>query len=562
MKNAVSVKGLSFRYKNGKEKVLRDLTLEVPANSMLVIMGRSGAGKSTLCACLNGLIPQLIKGELNGEIVTLGLNPREHKVRDFAKLMGIVFQDFEAQLFSTTVELEVAFGLENLGLSRSEMKTRVYEALKKAGLLGLEERSPSTLSDGQKQRLAIASALALNPALLCLDEPTTDLDPQGKDEVFAIASELWSSGKTILMVEHETEEALKAEFIALFQEGVLRKFGQAQQVLSEIDFLQEVGVRPPEIIHLFHLLGESPLPFTKEEAIKRLASFEFNEEICSQMQETNRKREEGYGDEVIRIESLSYIYPSGVQALSDVTLSIRQGEFLAILGQNGSGKTTLAKQLNNLLTPQQGKVLLKEEEIQRKSIEEISQTVGLVFQNPDHQIFCERVEEDVAFSLKLLDLPAKEISTRVEVALKAVDLEPFRNEDPFSLTKGQRQRVTVASILALRPEILILDEPTTGLDYLELKRMMELIKHLNEEGHTIIMITHCMWVAAEYAQRVVLMKEGKILLDGKTREVFGNGEKMREAGIKPPPIVNLSSQMGFTALSVFEMARCLKRKDR
>ena len=562
MDSAVSVKNLSFRYKHGREKVLKDLSLEVPSGSMLVIMGRSGAGKSTFCACLNGLIPHLIKGDLEGKINTLGLNPHDCKVADFARLMGIVFQDFESQLFSTTVELEVAFGLENLGIPRNEMKARIEEALKKAGLAELKGRTPSTLSGGQKQRLAIASALALSPNLLCLDEPTTDLDPQGKDEVFTIASELWKNeGKTILMVEHETEEALQAEYIALFQGGALKEFGRTREVLNNIDLLKEAGVRPPEIPHLFHLLGDYPLPFTKEDAIRRLNSFKLDKDLSSGLEENDREKERGYGNEVIGIESVHYEYPTGVKALNDVTLSVRQGEFLAILGQNGSGKTTLVKHFNNLISPQHGTVLLKGEHIQEKGIGEICQTAGLVFQNPDHQIFCERVEEDVAFSLKLLGLPNHEISTRVDSALKAVDLESLKHEDPFSLTKGQRQRVAVASILALRPEILILDEPTTGLDYLELQRMMELIQHLNQQGHTIIMITHSMWVAAEYAHRVVLMKDGRIIADGKTREVFSNGEKIKEAGIKPPPSVALSTQIGFTALSVEEMARCLKRKS-
>jgi energy-coupling factor transport system ATP-binding protein len=562
MDSAVSVKNLSFRYKHGREKVLKDLSLEVPSGSMLVIMGRSGAGKSTFCACLNGLIPHLIKGDLEGKINTLGLNPHDCKVADFARLMGIVFQDFESQLFSTTVELEVAFGLENLGIPRNEMKARIEEALKKAGLSELKGRAPSTLSGGQKQRLAIASALALNPALLCLDEPTTDLDPQGKDEVFSITSELWKNeGKTILMVEHETEEALQAEYIALFQGGALKEFGRTREVLNNIDLLKEAGVRPPEIPHLFHLLGDYPLPFTKEDAIRRLDSFELDKDLSSGLEENDREKERGYGNEVISIESVHYDYPTGVKALNNVSLSVRQGEFLAILGQNGSGKTTLVKHFNNLISPRHGKVLLKGEDIQRKSVEEISQTVGLVFQNPDHQIFCERVEEDVAFSLRLLGLSPHEISPRVDSALKAVDLESLRHEDPFSLTKGQRQRVAVASILALRPEILILDEPTTGLDYLELQRMMELIQQLNQQGHTIIMITHSMWVAAEYAHRVVLMKDGRIIADGKTREVFSNGEKIKEAGIQPPLMAALSSRMGFTALSIEEMAHCLKRKS-
>jgi energy-coupling factor transport system ATP-binding protein len=271
--------------------------------------------------------------------------------------------------------------------------------------------------------------------------------------------------------------------------------------------------------------------------------------------EADERRIEGYGEPLIEVEGLTHRYPNGVVALEGVELTVRRGEFLAVLGQNGSGKTTLVKHFNGLLQPTEGSVRVHGEETVEQGIRRLGQRVGYVFQNPDHQIFSDTVADEVSFGPKIREMQEDEIDERVEEALAAVGLEGRGDEDPFGLTKGERQRVAVASVLAVRPEVLILDEPTTGLDYAEQRSMMDLVRRLNEAGATIIVVTHTMWVVAEYAHRVVVMRNGKMFLSGTVREVFSEEEKLRDASLRPPHIVSFGNALGFPVLSVEEMTK-------
>ena len=269
--------------------------------------------------------------------------------------------------------------------------------------------------------------------------------------------------------------------------------------------------------------------------------------------EADVKREEGYGEPIIQVEGLTHRYPNGVVALEGVDLTVRKGEFLAVLGQNGSGKTTLVKHLNGLLKPTEGSVRVNGEETTEQGLRTLGQSVGYVFQNPDHQIFSDTVSDEVAFGPKIRGMEEGEIGERVQEALAAVGLEGRGEEDPFGLTKGERQRVAVASVLAVRPEVLILDEPTTGLDHAEQRSMMDLVRSLNASGSTIIVVTHTMWVVAEYAHRAVVVREGKISLQGTVRKVFVEEDELHEAALRPPHIVSLSNALGYPVLSVEEL---------
>jgi energy-coupling factor transport system ATP-binding protein len=271
--------------------------------------------------------------------------------------------------------------------------------------------------------------------------------------------------------------------------------------------------------------------------------------------EADGKREEGYGEPVIEVEGLTHRYPNGLVALDGVDLSVRRGEFLAVLGQNGSGKTTLVKHFNGLLKPTEGTVLVDGEETAKQGLRRLGQTVGYVFQNPDHQIFSDTVFDEVAFGPKIRDMEAEEVEERVREALAAVSLEGRGDEDPFGLTKGERQRVAVASVLAVRPEVLILDEPTTGLDYAEQRSMMDLVKNLNEAGSTIIAVTHTMWVVAEYAHRAAVVRDGKVAMQGTVRDVFAREDELRDASLRSPHIVEFGNALGYPVLSVEEMLR-------
>jgi energy-coupling factor transport system ATP-binding protein len=299
------------------------------------------------------------------------------------------------------------------------------------------------------------------------------------------------------------------------------------------------------------------LPLTPEEGIAEFKrrGWRVSPERHRELVEADEEREKGNGEPVIEVEGLTHRYPNGVVALEGVDLTVRRGEFLAVLGQNGSGKTTLVKHFNGLLKPTEGTVLAGGEETVKQGLRRLGQTVGYVFQNPDHQIFSDTVFDEVAFGPKIREMDEQGIEERVREALAAVGMEERGDEDPFGLTKGERQRVAVASVLAVRPEVLILDEPTTGLDYAEQRSMMDLVRNLNEAGSTIIVVTHTMWVVAEYAHRAVVIREGKIALQDTVRNVFAEEDDLRDAQLRPPHIVSFGNALGYPVLSVEEMLR-------
>ncbi|MDI7275747.1 MAG: energy-coupling factor transporter ATPase, partial [Anaerolineae bacterium] len=465
------------------------------------------------------------------------------------------------QLFSTNVALEVAFGPENFCIPWEEMDRRVRHSLSLVGLDGMEQRTPASLSGGQKQKLAIASVLAMEPKVLCMDEPTTDLDPISKLGIFAIADELRRTHDiTLVVVEHETEEAAKARRIVLIKGGSVVRDGPAHEVLREVELMESIGVQPLGVPQFFHAMASDDLPLTIEEGVEQFSSrgWRIDEAAYEALCQRDAERRRGYGEPVIRVEGLSYSYPGNVEALRGIDLEVRRGEFLAIVGQNGSGKTTLVKHFNGLLEPTEGRVLVDGQDTGRQGVYKLGQKVAYVFQNPDHQIFSDTVFNEVAFSPRIRGCSEAETQQRVKEALEAVGLVGMEQEDPFSLTKGGRQRVAVASVLSARPEVIILDEPTTGLDYAEQRSMMELVSRLNQQGHTIIFVTHSMWVVSEYAHRVVVLKDGRVLLEGSTREVFGREDLLRETYLQPPQIVSFSNRLGRTLLSVPELAQCTR----
>ena len=397
-----------------------------------------------------------------------------------------------------------------------------------------------------------------------MDEPTTDLDPLGKIGIFNIASKLHADEDfTLIIIEHETEESLNADRLILMQDGKILKDGKPREVLREIEVMDRMGIMSLQIPKYFQEkfgVAREELPLTPEEGVQtfRKLGCVLDEAQHAKLLEADEKREEAYGEELIRVEGLEHVYGNGNKALDGIDFSIRDGEFVAVLGHNGSGKTTLVKHFNGLLTPTAGKVTVKGMDTAETSIFEIGKHVGYVFQNPDHQIFSDTVYEEVAFSPKIRGCSEEEIKERVREALESVGMAGFEEEDPFSMTKGQRQRIAVASVLSARPEVIILDEPTTGLDYKEQKQMMELVKKLNQQGHTIIMITHTMWVVSEYAHKVAVIKDGKMMMYGRTREIFSKDQELAKSFLKTPHIVNMSNQLGHTVLSIDELKQCTK----
>jgi energy-coupling factor transporter ATP-binding protein EcfA2 len=556
---AIRLDHLSFTYAGQDTRALDDVSLSVRRGEMIVVMGATGAGKTTLAKCLNRTIPAFQTGTLTGAIAIGGRRLSAEGVADLAGVVGLVSQDFEAQLFSTNVLQEIAFGMEQLGVPAAEMRRRVPQALETVGLAGFGHRDPSTLSGGEKQRLAIAATLALQPSILVFDEPTTDLDPLGKLEIFTVLATMRREGYTLVVIEHESAAAEQADRLIILGGGRIVADDTPERVFAQVDFLEAHGVRAPDFSRLAARWHLPPLPSSLDGAETVLRETILRND-CSVLGASSPRlgpRDSGLSTQdsalpLVRAEAVEFTYDSGTPALLGVSLQVAAGEFVALIGQNGSGKTTLAKHLNGLLRPSRGRVLLHGADVSTLPLNHVAGDVGYVFQNPDHQIFAPAVYDEVAFGPRNLGFPAGEITERVGAALDAVGLAGLEHEDPFLLSKGHRQRLAVASLLALRPRLLILDEPTTGLDYREQRRMMDLLAQLHREGMAILMITHSPWVVAEYAQRGVLMRDGRVLFDGPLSALFAEEALLASAHFRAPDITRLGRRFGFTPLSVEE----------
>jgi len=554
MSTAISIEDLTFTYPQSEYPALRNIQGQMEDATTVVVMGHGGAGKSTFCCSLNGLVPRFFRGKYQGRVLVKGNEVAQHRVSEMSRTVGLVLQDFEAQLFSTNVELEMAFGPENHCLPRSEIERRIQRYLAFVGLGNLRHREPATLSGGQKQRLAIGSVLALEPKILVMDEPTTDLDPQGREEVLSIAESIREEGRMLLIVDHESETATRADQVWLMREGRVVAQGSPAEILLDVPLLKSCGIKPLPTVELFGAMGWPGRPLTVEGAIALIQKQNLSERRGLKF--TKPPSENPKAPPILKAEGLKYIYPAHqVEALCGIDLCIQEGEFIAILGQNGSGKTTLAKHFNGLLKPTSGQMLVQGRPTKKYTHRELARRVGYVFQNPDHQIFARTVKEEVGFSLKMLGEDPQTIEKRVAEALEVVGLHGYEGKVPFTLTKGERQRVAVASVLSARPQVIILDEPTTGLDYDHQRNMMEMLKDLNRSGHTVIIITHSMWVAAEYTKRTIVLKDGCIISDGPTRLVFADEAQLARASLRPSPLVQLSNWLGTQALTVDQMVR-------
>jgi energy-coupling factor transport system ATP-binding protein len=544
MQPAISLRRLCFTYRDGTTPALQDVDLEVAEGELVVLMGATGAGKTTLAKCINRTIPCFQTGELRGELRLLGRDVAGEGVAEVAGTVGLVSQDFEAQLFATNVRQEIAFGMEQLGVAPGEMAKRLAEALDLVGLDGFDRRDPNTLSGGEKQRLSIAAVLALQPRIFVFDEPTTDLDPAGKAEIFAVLANLRGRGFTIVLIEHEISAAERADRLVLMSAGRIVADDAADKLLPQIARLEAAGVRPADFDRIGAALGWQGRARSLAEARARLPA---------RLALPAREAEAAPRDVILSVDGATYEYGGGAAALQDVSLVIRAGEFIALIGQNGSGKTTLAKHLNGLLHPDRGVVRLRGEDVRKLPLNRIAADVGYVFQNPDHQIFASTVWDEVAFGPRNFAMPAAEVESRVRWALDEVGLSGIDREDPFLLGKGQRQRLAVASLLVLEPAVLILDEPTTGLDYPEQQRMMNLLRRLHAGGRTLVVITHSPWVVAEYAERGILMKGGRIRFDGPLRDLFAEEALLSECRFRLPDVTRLGLACGLAALSVEEL---------
>lgn len=544
----IVVENVSYRYPRSSGNVLKEVHLSVREREFVGITGRTGAGKTTLLSLMNGIVPQFFEGEMSGQVMVEGKDTQQAELIEMSTIVGMVFQDAETQILATTVEKDVAFGPSNTGQSREQMQANVRSALQKTGLLGFEKRSPMQLSGGEKQRVAVAGVLAMKPRILALDEPTSELDPDGSTQLFAMLERLRrAEGLTLLVVSHESDQLLKhAERIVVVDDGRVCWDGTPRALFSNISACHQWGISLPIIPELMWRLQKrgvvpaGPIPLTIEEAIPVLV------EIRRDHTASGHTTKSGVPhpvrtDVIIDIADLHHLYGDHHDALQGVTLHIARGEFIALIGKNGAGKTTLAKHLNGLLKPTAGTVTIAGMDTREHSVGEVSRSVGYVFQNPDHQIFCPSVREEVAFGLRTIGgLSEAEIESRAIAALATVGLEKEADRHPFTLGKGERQKLAVASVLARAPEVLVIDEPTTGLDREGGQAMMDVIRTLHAKGHTIIIITHDMQLAADHAERVIVLAEGRVLADGSPQEIFLQPALLKRAALTIPPVAECS----------------------
>ncbi|MCX7049167.1 MAG: ABC transporter ATP-binding protein [Candidatus Sumerlaeota bacterium] len=556
MNSVLSFDKISFAYRGATALALDGIDLRIESGQFVGIVGATGAGKSTLVRCASGIVPKFFKGPFRGDVRVDGESLAKKRVSDLTGKVGTVFQDFESQLFSTSARLECAFGMENIGLDRAEMWRRIERVARMTGLEGLMDREPQSLSGGQKQRLALASVLCLEPEILLCDEPTTDLDSAGRADLFEALDGLSHADHAVVLVEHETERLARADRIVVLNQGRIAAQGPPAEVFADPDFCLRNGFQAPQMFALASRLGLAARPLSVEDARPMLERERFAAKSAHEFRDLPTLS----GDALIQAHDVHFSYTRGLPALKGVSIEIKEGEFVAILGSNGSGKTTLVKHFNALLKPDAGEVLFDGVPVQKIGIAKMGARVGFVFQNPDHMLFAANVFDEVAFGLKNMNTPAQEIERQVGEALETVGLRGREREDPFIMTKGERQKLAVACVLACKPETIILDEPTTGLDAAEQTAMMELLSRLHRSGHTIIIVTHALDVAAAYARRVVLMSEGRIIADGAARRIFHDAPLMAQAGLVAPPCVQLGSALGIASLTVEELAGALTRK--
>jgi energy-coupling factor transport system ATP-binding protein len=565
MPDELAIESLRFAYPPLRDRatspwVIDGLDLHAGAGEWLAVMGANDSGKTTLCLLVSALAPSLTGGVQEGRVYIGGQDTREHYPPALAATTGIVFQDPEAQLFNPTVETEIAWGLENLGLPRPEMRERLEAALTRFRLEALRHRSPNHLSGGEKKRLALASVLAMQPWLLVLDEPMGGLDPAGRAEVLSALSELRRAQTvTILMTESDPEAvAAFADRLAILGGGRFALEGTPRSLFPQAEQLGKAGVPVPQMARLAEALNRctgSAFGFlTVDEA--REAIVQWLGERASHPLPTPPPSDEGEGGGLVQrryaaaaataveVQGLRYWYADEqAPALRGVDLSIGSGEFVALVGANGSGKTTLVKHFNGLLRPRWGSVRLFGQDTAGRSIGELAHQVGFLFQSPEQQIFCATVWQEVAFGPKNLALPPAEVEQRVNQALARFGLTAVADHPPAILSYGLRRRVTLASLAAMDPPVLVLDEPTVGLDAAGRDETVHWLRERHSAGRSVVLVTHDMALVADCAERVVVLCRGEIVADGAPSSVFEDPELLRRASLEPPPVVALAQAL-------------------
>lgn len=561
--SVITVEKLRYRYPHAKELALDGLDFSVEKGEFIGIIGENGAGKSTLSQALMGLVPQFYKGAYGGTVMVDGIEAGRTPVAQLCGHVGLVFQNPFNQLSGAkdNVYEEVAFGMQNLGVPAEEMKNRVEEALKLLDIWQYRDRNPFDLSGGQMQRVAIASVLVMRPDVMILDEPTSQLDPEGSDEVFKAVETLTGSGITILMIEQKIEKlAAYCDRILLLHKGKQIAFDTPQKVFSMSD-LNDYGIQAPAFTRICKAegvtLADGTYPVTVEEAAGVLREKRLEASACADGGERAQRaagaelaqaggptESAGSSDEQFCIENLDFSYLADVPVLKNLNMKLDKRP-TAIIGQNGAGKTTLVKLLKGLLKPVSGSICFHGEDISGKTVAMLAGNVGYVFQNPDDQIFKYNVMDEILFGPLNIGMDAERAKKEAERALELTGLTGKEKENPYDLELYERKMTAIASVLAMDTDVLILDEPTIAQDWKGRQIIGGIIRSLSERGKLVIAILHDMDFVAENFERVIIMAHGQVLADGTAKEVFAQEEALKKARLQKPYVMQLCEALGY-----------------
>ncbi|EOB21538.1 ABC transporter ATP-binding protein [Streptococcus mitis 11/5] len=546
MKEAIiEWKDFSFRYETQQEPTLQGVDLTIYKGEKVLIVGPSGSGKSTLGQCLNGIIPNIYKGQTSGEFLIKGQAAFDMSIYDKSHLVSTVLQDTDGQFIGLSVAEDLAFALENDVTSLEEMKSRVHKWAEKLDLLPLLAQRPQDLSGGQKQRVSLAGVLIDESPILLFDEPLANLDPKSGQDIIELIDQIHKEeGTTTLIIEHRLEDVLHrpVDRIVLINDGRILFNGSPDQLLAT-DLLTQSGIREPLYLTTLRQLG---VDLAKEEQLANLDNLSISKGQVQLQNELAKETPELQS--LFRLEDVSFSYDDRL-ILKSLHLDIKKGEKIAIVGKNGAGKSTLAKALSSFIQTE-GRYLWEGQDIKGDSVAERAERVGYVLQNPNQMISTNMIFDEVALGLRLRGVDEQEIKTRVYETLKICGLYEFRNWPISALSFGQKKRVTIASILVLGAEIILLDEPTAGQDQKNYTEIMEFLEELHQKGHTIVMITHDMQLMLDYSDRALVMVDGELIADTDPASLLSNPELLVKANLKETSIFNLATKLDVNPLAL------------
>ena len=547
MDKYISFNQFTFQYDAQAEATLKDISFDIAKGEKVLILGPSGSGKSTLAQCLNGIIPNIHKGQAKGQVRIDGQDIFKQSIYDKSQSVSTVLQDPDGQFIGLTVAEDLAFALENDCADQSEMKDKVALWAERLDLTSLFNHRPQDLSGGQKQRVSLAGVLIDESPILLFDEPLANLDPKSGQETIDLIDKIHKEvGATTILIEHRLEDVLyrPVDRILLVNDGQLLFNGSPDELLSST-LLLENGIREPLYVTVLRQLG---FDTTRAQNLSQLDALDLSG--LGIPDSVLRDKTETSTDSILKVEGLSVSYGDNPAVIEDISFSLKKGERLAIVGKNGAGKSTLAKALCGFV-PSQGKLTYKGQDISQDSIAERSERIGFVLQNPNQMISQTMIFDEVALSLRNMGKSEEEIREKVEETLKVCGLFPFRNWPVSALSFGQKKRVTIASVLVQDPELIILDEPTAGQDFRHYTEIMEFLRGLNEKGVTVVMITHDMHLMLEYTPRALVFADGRLIADRSAAAVLCDPQLIRQAALKETSLFTLANQLGISPAEEF-----------